>query len=57
MERRSFIKKAALTAAGAFVLPYILPSGRLFANSPNRVVNHVVFILFGGGLRQQETVE
>jgi len=57
MDRRSFIKKAALTAAGSFIVPYILPSGRLFANSPNRVVNHVVFVLFGGGLRQQETVE
>ena len=53
MKRRSFLKKAGLTAAA----PFILPSGRLFAATGARVVNHVVFVLFAGGIRQQESVE
>lgn len=58
MKRRSFIKKAAIaTAAGTIGVPYILPSGRLFAGTGNRLVNHVVFVLFAGGIRQQESVE
>ena len=56
MKRREFIKKATLTTAGAFVAPYILPSGRLFAPSGTRKANHVVFVLFGGGIRNQESV-
>lgn len=36
--------------------PYILPSGRLFARTGSRVANHVVFVLFGGGIRNQESV-
>ena len=31
MKRREFIKKTGLTVSSAFVAPYILPSGRLFA--------------------------
>ncbi len=57
MNRREFIRRAGLTAATTLAAPYILPTGRLFATSPNRVVNHVVFVLFAGGLRQQETIE
>ena len=53
MKRRSFLKKAGLTAA----VPFILPSGRLFAATGARVVNHVVFVLFAGGIRQQESVD
>ena len=56
MERRSFLKKAALTAAGAIAAPYILPSGRLFAASGNRKVNHVVFCMLAGGIRNIESV-
>tara|TARA_B110000211_G_scaffold233299_2_gene299123 strand:- start:625 stop:1941 length:1317 start_codon:yes stop_codon:yes gene_type:complete len=56
MERRSFLKKAGLTAAGAFVAPYILPSGRLFAATGNRKVNHVVFCMLAGGIRNIESV-
>lgn len=55
--RRRFIRNAGLATAGAFVAPYILPSGRLFAQSGTRLVNHVVFVLFAGGIRQQESVE
>ncbi len=57
MKRRDFIKKASLTTAGAFVTPYILPSGRLFAPTGTRLANHVVFVLFGGGIRNQEAVK
>ncbi len=56
MERRSFIKKAAVATTGAFALPYILPSGRLFAASGNRIVNHVVVCLYAGGVRNLETM-
>src|ERR1041385_680787 len=57
MKRREFIQKAALATAGSIVLPYILPSGRLFAATGLRKVNHVVFCLFGGGIRNFESVQ
>lgn len=56
MKRRNFIKKAGLAAAGTIGVPYILPSGRLFAATGSRVVNHVVYVLFAGGIRNQESV-
>lgn len=58
MQRRTFIKRAGAAAAATFVAPYILPSGRLFARSGrgNQLANHVVFVLFAGGVRQQESV-
>jgi hypothetical protein len=55
--RRSFLKKTAAVAAGAFVAPYLLPSGRLFAATGTRVANHVVFCLFAGGIRNIESVQ
>jgi hypothetical protein len=57
MRRRSFIKTVGLATAGVIAAPYILPGGRLFAASGKRRINHVVFFLFGGGLRNQETVD
>lgn len=56
MKRRSFLKKAAATAASSVVVPYILPSGRLFAQSGTRMADHVVFVMFAGGVRQQEAM-
>jgi hypothetical protein len=56
MKRKEFIKNAALTAAGGIVMPYILPSGRLFAATGSRRANHVVFCLFAGGVRNLESV-
>lgn len=56
MERRDFVKKVGLTAAGALVAPYILPSGRLFAATGERKVNHVVFCMLAGGIRNIESV-
>lgn len=57
MDRRKFIKRAGAAAAGAFVMPYILPSGRLFAASGGGGLSqHVVLVMFAGGVRQQESV-
>jgi hypothetical protein len=57
MDRRKFIKRASAAAAGSFVLPYILPSGRLFAASGGGgLAQHVVLVMFAGGVRQQESV-
>jgi hypothetical protein len=57
MKRKQFIKNAALTAAGSIVMPYILPSGRLFAATGSRRANHVVFCLFAGGVRNLESIQ
>ncbi len=56
MKRRGFLKKAALTTGAIISAPYILPSGRLFANTGTRVANHVVYVLFAGGIRHQESI-
>ena len=56
MKRRSFLKKTGLLTAGTVAAPFILPSGRLFAQTMERKVNHVVFCLFAGGLRNIETI-
>ncbi len=56
MKRRTFIRKAGAVAAGVVAAPYILPSGRLFASTGARLVNHVVYVVFGGGIRNQESV-
>ncbi len=56
MDRRSFIKKSALASAGAITMPYILPSGRLFASTGSAMAEYVVYVLFAGGVRQQESV-
>lgn len=56
IKRKQFIKKAAALTAGSVVLPYILPSGRLFATTPDPKSEYVVYVLFAGGVRQQEAV-
>ena len=56
MKRRSFLKKVGAATAGAFAMPYLLPSGRLFAATGSRKVNHVVFCLYAGGVRNVESV-
>ncbi|MCF8278173.1 MAG: hypothetical protein K9J17_15710 [Flavobacteriales bacterium] len=57
MKRRGFIKKAAAATTGAFLAPYILPSGRLFAATGSQLAEHVVMVMFAGGVRQQESIE
>ena len=56
MRRREFIRKSAYATAGVIAAPYILPSGRLFAATGARKVNHVVFCLYAGGVRNLESV-
>lgn len=56
MERRKFVQNIGLAAAGSIVMPYILPTGRLFAKTGSRKAQHVVYVMFGGGLRNQESV-
>lgn len=56
MKRRRFLTSSSLATAGLFSIPYILPSGRLFAQTMSRKVNHVVFCLFAGGVRNIESV-
>jgi Type I phosphodiesterase / nucleotide pyrophosphatase len=57
MNRSEFLKKIGLATAGVIAAPYILPSGRLFAATSSRVVNHVVVCLFAGGVRNFESVQ
>lgn len=57
MKRSEFIKTLGLATAGVFASPYILPSGRLFAATGARRVNHVVVCLFAGGVRNLESVQ
>lgn len=56
MDRRKFIKRVGAAAAGIVAAPYILPTGRLFAASGSQLAQHVVLVLFAGGVRQQESV-
>ncbi len=56
MERRKFIRNLGLGAASTIGVPYLLPSGRLFAATGARKANHVVFCLFAGGVRNLESV-
>ncbi len=57
MKRREFIKKTGLLAAGSIIAPYILPTGRLFASTGAMpMANHVVLVMFAGGVRRQESI-
>lgn len=56
MKRRKFITTSSLATAGAFTMPYILPSGLLGASTKPPLSEYVVFVLFAGGVRQQESV-
>lgn len=56
LKRRDFVKTAAAVTAGSIAMPYILPSGRLFARTNADMADHVVYVLFAGGVRQQEAV-
>lgn len=57
MKRRKFIKSSGIAVAGALTVPYILPSGRLFAATGSQLAQHVVYVLFAGGVRQQEAMD
>ncbi|MEC9209724.1 MAG: hypothetical protein VX762_04785 [Bacteroidota bacterium] len=55
MKRRNFLKNAALGTT-AISMPFLLPGGRLFAATGSAMADHVVFVAFAGGVRQQESV-
>ena len=55
MKRRKFIKSLALGST-AIGMPAILPQGSLFASTGYAMADHVVFVAFAGGVRQQESV-
>ncbi|MBK9106600.1 MAG: hypothetical protein IPL92_19095 [Saprospiraceae bacterium] len=56
MKRRKFIATSSLATAGAITMPYILPSGLLSMTTTPPLSEYVVFVLFAGGVRQQESV-
>ncbi|MDA9774093.1 hypothetical protein N9B82_03975 [Saprospiraceae bacterium] len=56
MKRRKFIKSTAGAAISSSLFPYILPSGILSSSMTTPMADHVVFVLFAGGVRQQEAV-
>ncbi len=56
MKRRNFIKTSTLASAGTLSMPYLLPSGLLSATTKPPLAEYVVFVLFAGGVRQQESV-
>ena len=55
MNRREFVKKAGLTAGLSLASPYIMKNG-LFARGAMSSADHVVLVMFAGGVRQQESV-
>ncbi|MEL6851829.1 MAG: twin-arginine translocation signal domain-containing protein, partial [Bacteroidota bacterium] len=57
MKRRDFIKQVAGATAATVAMPYLLPSGRLFAQTNGRLANHVILVLFAGGIRHQEAID
>jgi hypothetical protein len=56
MKRKDFLRNSAGLLAGSAVFPYLLPTGRLFAPTGQRIANHVVFVMFAGGIRNLESV-
>ncbi len=56
MKRRQFIKNTAGAALSSSLFPYILPSGIINSSMASPLADHVVFVLFAGGVRQQESV-
>ena len=56
MNRRKFLNKTAKYTV-ATAVPFILPSGRLFAATGNAKVKHVVFCLFAGAIRTWESID
>jgi hypothetical protein len=57
MDRRKFLRNTGLAGAGIIAMPAVLKSGTLFAKTASRKVNHVVFCLFAGGIRNYESVQ
>ena len=45
-----------MASAGTIAMPYILPSGLMSMTTAPPLAEHVVFVLYAGGVRQQESV-
>ncbi|MBK7426661.1 MAG: hypothetical protein IPI60_06360 [Saprospiraceae bacterium] len=56
MNRRKFIRQAGTVIGGTLASPYIMPSGLMSMSTTAPMAEHVVFVLFAGGVRQQESV-
>jgi len=56
MKRDAFIKRSAAILA-SLAIPYFIPSGLAFKPTGKRRVNHVVFCLYAGGIRNLESVQ
>jgi hypothetical protein len=56
MNRKQFITKSGFALGGGILAPYILPSGKLFAKTGTVKADHVVLVMFAGGVRQQESI-
>jgi len=56
MKRREFVKSSTLATAGSIAMPHVLPSGLLTHFTAPPLADYVVFVLFAGGVRQQESV-
>ncbi|MCC7224470.1 MAG: hypothetical protein IT273_12145 [Chitinophagales bacterium] len=55
ISRRAWLKRCGILAA-ATAFPYLLPSGRLFAQTGSQLAAHVVVVILGKGIRWQEAV-
>jgi hypothetical protein len=56
MNRRKFLGQTGKLIV-ATAVPYILPTGRLFAATEMPKIKHVVFCLFAGGIRRWESID
>ncbi len=56
MNRRKFLKDSTKYTM-ATALPFILPSGRLFAATGEQKIKHVVYCMFAGGIRNWESID
>lgn len=56
MKRRKFLKTLGITAGASLMMPSILKSSSFGVSAGSGFADHVVFVLFAGGLRQQETM-
>ena len=56
MKRKEFIQKSTLTLGAGIVGPTILSKGNLFARTGIEKAEHVVLVMFAGGVRQQESI-
>jgi hypothetical protein len=56
MKRKDFIRNAAFLGAGLPLGAYVMGNDHLFTRRGAEKAKHVVFVLFAGGVRQQESV-